>query len=112
MKEVSVKRNDSSLREGHGVERRVSEEVSLSFWRGNGGEEEEEEGRESSRISASWRTKGSEKVGAGWSETLVLVLALGALMGVWTTGMGGLWMWGVKAKAAMDGGGWEFWSYL
>ena len=83
-----MKRNDSSLREGHGVERRVSEEVSLSFWRGNG--DGEEEGRESSRVSASWRTKGSEKVEAGWSETLDLVLGLGALMGVETTGIGGL----------------------
>lgn len=84
-----MKRNGSSLREGHGVERRVSEEVSLRFWRGNGGEEEEE-GRESSRVSASWRTKGSEKVGAGWSETLVLVLGLGALVVVENTGIGGL----------------------
>lgn len=84
-----MKRKGSSLREGHGVERRVSEEVSLSFWRGNGGEEEEEEeGRESSRVSASWRTKGSEKVGAGWSETLVLVLGLGALVVVENTGIG------------------------
>lgn len=63
MKEVSVKRNGSSLREGHGVERRVSEEASLIFWRGeNRGEEEgAREGRESSRVSANWRTRGSEK---------------------------------------------------
>lgn len=53
MKEVSVKRKGSSLREGHGVERRASEEESLRFWRGKGGEEEEEEGSESSRASAS-----------------------------------------------------------
>lgn len=88
MKEVSVKRKGSSLREGQGVDRRVSEEVSLSFWRGNGGEEEEES--ESSRVSASWRTKGSEKVGEGWRETLVLVLDLGALVGVESGGIGGL----------------------
>lgn len=89
MKEVSVKRKGSSLREGQGVERRVSEEVSLSFWRGNGGEEEEE-GSESSRVSASWRTNGSEKVGEGWSETLVLVLDLGALVDIENGGIGGL----------------------
>lgn len=54
MKETSVKRKGSSLRDGHGVERRVSAEDSLSFWRGKGDEEEEEEGgRESSRVSAS-----------------------------------------------------------
>lgn len=54
MKEVSVKRKGSSLRVGHGVERRVSTEESLRFWRAEGGEEEEEEeGSESSRASAS-----------------------------------------------------------
>ena len=53
MKETSVKRKGSSLREGHGVERRVSAEDSLSFCRGKGDEKEEEEGRESSRVSAS-----------------------------------------------------------
>lgn len=91
MMEVSVNRKGSSFREGHGVERRVSDEVSLSFRRGNGGdEEEEEEVSESSRVSANWRTKGSEKAGAGWSDTLVLVLGLGALAGVETRGTGGL----------------------
>lgn len=50
-----MKRKGSSLREGHGVERIDSEDVSRSFWRG-----EEEEVRESSRVSASSRTKGSE----------------------------------------------------
>ena len=58
MKETSVKRKGSSLREGHGVERSDSEDTSLSFWRGKGGEEED--GRESSRVSASSSTKGSE----------------------------------------------------
>lgn len=85
-----MKRKGSSLREGHGVERIVSEEESLRFWRGKGGgEDEEEEGRESSRVSASWRTKGSEKVGEGWSETLVLVLSLGVLVWVESGGIGG-----------------------
>lgn len=84
-----MKRNGSSLREGHGVERRVSEEVSLSFCRGNGGKEDEA-GRESSRVSASWRTKGSEKVGEGWRATLVLILSLGDLFGVKTGGTEGL----------------------
>ena len=50
MKETSVKRKGSSLREGHGVERRDSDEDSLSLWRGKG---DEEEGSESSRVSAS-----------------------------------------------------------
>lgn len=40
----------SSFLEGHGVERRDSEENSLSFWRGGG--EEEAAGSESSRVSA------------------------------------------------------------
>lgn len=39
----------SSFLEGHGVERRDSEENSLSFWRGGG---EEAAGSESSRVSA------------------------------------------------------------
>lgn len=43
MKEVSVKRKGSSLKEGQGVEIRVSEEASLIFWRGETEEEEEEE---------------------------------------------------------------------
>lgn len=41
MKEMSVKRNGSSLREGHGVESRECEDVSLSFRRGGGGVEED-----------------------------------------------------------------------
>lgn len=60
MKEVSVKRKGSSLREGHGVDNRVSEDTSLIFSRGESFGEEGEE-RESSRASASSRTKGSEK---------------------------------------------------
>ncbi|KAK3023175.1 hypothetical protein RJ639_043484 [Escallonia herrerae] len=60
IKDVSVKRKGSSLRDGHGVERRDSEEVSLSFWRG-GGDGDEVEERESSRVSAIWRTNGSER---------------------------------------------------
>lgn len=48
-----MKRKGSSLRVGHGVERRVSTEESLRFWRAEGGEEEEEEGSKSSRASAS-----------------------------------------------------------
>lgn len=71
MKEVSVKRKDSSLRDGQGVERRVSEDRSLIFWRGKGGCEVE--GNESSRDSASWSTNGSEKEACGrvfWRENL------------------------------------------
>lgn len=77
MNEVSVKRKGSSLREGQGVDRRVCEEESRSFWRGKGcGEDDDDEGRESSRDSANWSTKGSEKVACGkvvCSETLILL---------------------------------------
>ena len=86
IREVSVKRKGSSLREGHGVESTVCEEASLSFWRG-GGEEVEEEERESSRRSAIWRTNGSEKaalilgverdLGVGNLETEVCMDSLG-----------------------------------
>ena len=74
MKETSVKRKGSSLREGHGVDRRLSDEASRSFWRGSG-----VEGRESSRVSASSRTKGSEVMACDcgcdcdWIETLVVL---------------------------------------
>ena len=68
MREVSVKRKDSSFREGHPVESTVCEEASRSFWR-RSEEEEEEAERESSRVSAIWRTNGSEKVA---EKTLVL----------------------------------------
>ena len=54
MKERSVKRKGSSRREGHGVERRDWEEERRRFWRGSG--VEGEEGKESSRVSASSRT--------------------------------------------------------
>lgn len=81
MNEVSVKRKGSSLREGQGVERTVCEEESRSFWRGKVCGEDDGEGRESSRDSANWITKGSEKVACGkvdCSETLILLgLALG-----------------------------------
>lgn len=70
-KERSVKRKGSSLREGHGVEMRDSEDASLSFWRGSG------VATESSKVSASSRTKGSEDRDSAWSgtesETLLLV---------------------------------------
>lgn len=81
MKEVSVNRKGSSLRLGHGVERRASEEVSLSFCKGGGGEEDDEE-TESSKVSAIWRTNGSESVAYGVKvgrieiRFLVLVLVL------------------------------------
>lgn len=65
MKEVSVNRKGSSLREGHERERRDSEEESLSFCRGKGVEEEEDEERESSRVSAIWSTRGSERAADG-----------------------------------------------
>lgn len=92
MNEVSMYRKGSSLRVGHGVERRVSEEVFLSFWRGKDGEEEEEdEGSESSRVSANWRTKGSEKLGCRVREDRIgnLGLDFGAL-GVPNCGILGL----------------------
>ena len=55
MKDVSVNRKGSSLRDGHGVDKRDSAEESRILWRGKEEEEEEEEGegeRESSRDSA------------------------------------------------------------
>lgn len=71
----------SSFREGQGVERRDWEEMSLSLWRGGGGEAEEEEAMESSRVSASRRTCGSERIASvgGWAKTLVLVVRGGML---------------------------------
>ena len=51
MKDVSVNLNGSSFRVGHDRERRDSEEESLSFCKGKGVEEDEEE-RESSKVSA------------------------------------------------------------
>lgn len=62
MKEVSVNLKGSSFRVGHERERRDSEEQSLSFCKGKGVEEEE---RESSKVSAIWSTKGSERVAYG-----------------------------------------------
>lgn len=51
MNDVSVNRKGSSLRDGHGVDKRDSAEESRILWRGK--EEEEGEGeRESSRDSA------------------------------------------------------------
>lgn len=65
---MSVKRNGSSLRVGHTVETSNSEDLSLSFWRGRG-DGTEEEGRESSRDSASWRTNSrSEREASGVGE--------------------------------------------
>jgi hypothetical protein len=55
-KERSVKRKGSSLREGHGVERRDSEEASRRLWRGGG------VGTESSKVSARSRRNGSEEI--------------------------------------------------
>lgn len=51
MKDVSVNRKGSSLRDGHGVDKRDSAEESRILWRGKEGEGEGE--RESSRDSAS-----------------------------------------------------------
>lgn len=82
MKEVSVNLKDSSFREGQGVERRDWEEMSLSFWSGGGGEAaEEEEATESSRVSASRRTCGSERIASvgRWENTLTLVFRGGLL---------------------------------
>lgn len=96
--EVSVNLKGSSLRDGQEVERRDSEEESLSFWRETEGE------RESSRVSANWRTKGSEKlarvIGVVESEKLVdfcfclcLILAFTVMA---------VRIWGVIAEADMD----------
>lgn len=52
MKDVSVNRKGSSLRDGHGVDKRVSAEESRILWRGKEEEEEGEGERESSRDSA------------------------------------------------------------
>lgn len=78
MNERSVNRKGSSLREGHGVESSDSEDTSLSFWSGRGAEEEEDKGIESSRVSASSSTNGSEEMGCEVREdwTVVLVLRL------------------------------------
>lgn len=59
MKEVSVNLKGSSFLVGHERERRDSEEESLSFCKVEGVEDEEE--RESSKVSAIWSTKGSER---------------------------------------------------
>lgn len=85
MMEVSVKRKGSSLREGHGVERRYSEQVSLSFWSEGKGVEE----RESSRVSAIWRTIGSERTAIGVTEGLGETLSLEFFLGFVDLGLVG-----------------------
>lgn len=66
MNEVSVNRKGSSLRVGNCVERRDSVDVSRSFWRGRDGVDFRE--IESSRVSAIWRTNGSERAAVGERE--------------------------------------------
>lgn len=72
MKDVSVNRKGSSLRDGHGVDKRDSAEESRILWRGK----EEEEERESSRDSANSSTNGSEKEACARTETAVGVVLL------------------------------------
>lgn len=87
MKEVSVNRKGSSLRVGHGVERRDSAEASLSFWRRGGGGVVVE--RESSRVSAIWRTNGSEREAAAAREWFfVETLSLVGVGLFWNLGFG------------------------
>lgn len=76
MKDVSVNRKGSSLRDGHGVDKRDSAEESRILWRGKEEEEEEEEERESSRDSANSSTNGSEKEACARTETAVGVVLL------------------------------------
>jgi hypothetical protein len=65
-----VKRKGSSLREGHGVERRDSEEASRRLWRGGG------VGTESSKVSARSRRNGSEEIEIALLNCVSFVLVL------------------------------------
>jgi hypothetical protein len=65
-----VKRKGSSLREGHGVERRDSEEASRRFWRCSG------VGTESSKVSARSRRNGSEEIEIALLNCVSFVLVL------------------------------------
>lgn len=101
---------------GQWVDTRDSEEASRSFWRGFG-DGEDEVGRESSRVSAIWRTNGSKEVEIGVKElALGMVVFLGVgfdlrdanfeidgYMDVDMDSVGVTLKSGVKAETAMDG---------